>query len=81
MTTEGDAVFTQMKDDFYSNPSNPPTMGGKLYAWVKERSDSNGSYFDQGEFGAFLYHVTGDSVYAQRSYNKLLWYFAVVDCT
>ena len=60
-----------MKADYDANPTSPATHGGRLYKVFIDDATTNDRWRNLGEYGAFAYHITGDSAFAQKAWDKL----------
>ena len=66
ITSRRTAAWAQMKADYDANPSNPATLGGRLYKFAVQHSPG-----PVGLTAAWLYRVTGDARYATAAYNEI----------
>lgn len=69
-TPEYQLTLDQMKADYDANPSAPTTWGGKLYKHYKAISDGT-HYFDNGQYGAWLYQAGAGDTYASNSWTRV----------
>ncbi len=67
------------KANYELNPSNPSSLGGKFYSRLKISADSAGvapplveTYLNAQLQAACMYHITGDSNYAQKCYQSMV---------
>lgn len=63
--------LNRMYSDYLANPTNPATLGGKLFKIFKTNADCNCRYADGGQYDALMFQAIGDTAYAAASYAVL----------